>query len=119
MDMIYIVTGILFILLIIVESISEVLIRVSITDKPFGFIKDKSSQLLLGVIGYIFVALLFYLFLKYFRGSFAFANAMWQIGNIIIITLVSIFLFNTKLNYIQWLGFLFLIIGLILFGIEK
>ena len=71
--MIYIVTGILFILLIIVESISEVLIRVSITDKPFGFIKDKSSQLLLGVIGYIFVALLYRV-----PGSFSFLLSLQE-----------------------------------------
>lgn len=117
MEMIYILA--LLILLIIVEALSEVLIRSSTTSKPLGFIKHKYSQLFLGIIGYIFVALLFYLFLKYFRGSFAFANAMWQIGNIIIVTLASIVIFNTRLNSIQWIGFIFLIIGLFLFSIEK
>ena len=117
MEMIYILA--LLILLIIVEALSEVLIRSSTTSKPLGLIKHKYSQLFLGIIGYIFVALLFYLFLKYFRGTFAFANAMWQIGNIIIVTLASIVIFNTRLNSIQWIGFIFLIIGLFLFSIEK
>lgn len=115
---IYVISGILLIILIIVEAFSESLIRYSITNKPLGFIKKKSEQLSLGVIGYIGVAFLFYLFLKYFKGSFAFANAIWQIGNIIIITLISMFLFNTKLNTFQWIGFSLLIIGLILFSIE-
>lgn len=111
--------GILLLLLIIVESISEVLIRCSITGKPLGVVKNKSTQLILGLLGYVILGLLFYQFLKYFKGSFAYANSIWIIGNVIIITLVSIFLFDTKLNYIQWLGFFFLILGLILFGMEK
>jgi len=117
MEMIYNLA--LLILLIIVEALSEVFLRSSTTSKPLGFIKNKYSQLFLGIIGYVFVALLFYLFLKYFTGSFAFANAMWQIGNIIIVTLASIVIFNTRLNSIQWVGFIFLIIGLFLFSIEK
>ena len=118
-NLVYVISGVLLLVLILVEAISESLIRYSITSKSLGFIKSKSVQLSLGVLGYIAVAFLFYLFLKYFKGSFAFANAIWQIGNIILITLISMFLFNTKLNFVQWIGFSLLIIGLILFSIEK
>ena len=118
-NLVYVISGVLLLVLILVEAISESLIRYSITSKSLGFIKSKSVQLSLGVIGYIAVAFLFYLFLKYFKGSFAFANAIWQIGNIILITLISMFLFNTKLNFVQWIGFSLLIIGLILFSIEN
>ena len=118
-NLIYVLSGVLLLVLILVEAISESLIRYSITSKSLGFIKSKSVQLSLGILGYVAVAFLFYLFLKYFKGSFAFANAIWQIGNIILITLISMFLFNTKLNFVQWIGFSLLIIGLILFSIEN
>ena len=118
-NLVYVISGVLLLVLILVEAISESLIRYSITSKSLGFIKSKSVQLSLGILGYVAVAFLFYLFLKYFKGSFAFANAIWQIGNIILITLISMFLFNTKLNFVQWIGFSLLIIGLILFSIEN
>tara|TARA_Y100000992_G_scaffold65644_1_gene40509 strand:+ start:5898 stop:6275 length:378 start_codon:yes stop_codon:yes gene_type:complete len=118
-NLVYVLSGVLLLVLILVEAISESLIRYSITSKSLGFIKSKSVQLSLGILGYVAVAFLFYLFLKYFKGSFAFANAIWQIGNIILITLISMFLFNTKLNFVQWIGFSLLIIGLILFSIEN
>lgn len=106
---------IIVMLLILSETLAETYIKkASVENNP------RYSNILLasGMIGYVMVSYIFYIFLKYFNGSFALANIIWQIGNILLITLVSILYFNTKLSYIQWTGFIFLIIGLILFGIE-
>ena len=73
-------------------------------------------SLILGIIAYIAVAYLFYSFLRDYSGSFGLANIIWQVANILIITAISNFILGDKLNKIQWIGFVLLIIGFILSG---
>ena len=104
--------------LILTESLAETLLKYSSSNKKFLFIKDSNMLLFGGIFSYIIVAYLFFLFLKDFKGSFSLANIIWQISNIIVITTISFIFFKTKMNWIQWVGFGFLIIGLILSGID-
>ena len=104
--------------LILTESLAETLLKYSSSNKKFLFIKDSNMLLFGGIFSYIIVAYLFFLFLKDFKGSFSLANIIWQISNIIVITTISFIFFKTKTNWIQWVGFGFLIIGLILSGID-
>ena len=104
--------------LILTESLAETLLKYSSSNKKFLFIKDSNMLLFGGIFSYIIVAYLFFLFLKDFKGSFSLANIIWQISNIIVITTISFIFFKTKMNWIQWVGFGFLIIGLILSGLD-
>ena len=77
----------------------------------------KKNKVMEGVLLYSLVAYLFYLFLKNFKGSFSRANILWQSLNIISVSLVSVYIFKTKLTSKQWLG-IFLIIGGLLLNSE-
>lgn len=102
--------------LIIVEILAATFIKYSSENKPFYFIHNYKFLLFLGVILYNLVAILFYLFLKYYNGNFAQANLLWQIINIIFITLISFFIFNETINYIQFLALICMLISLFIFN---
>ena len=109
--------GILLLALLIgVEVLAETFLKKASTKHTTGL--NWSRSLIFGIISYIFVAFLFYFFLSKFSGTFSVANIVWQVANILIITLVSKFVFGDHVNWIQWTGFVFLIIGFLLSGIE-
>ena len=94
--------------LIIAEVAAESLLQHASTKT---LISAWENSLILGIIAYMMVAFLFYYFLKNYNGSFGLANIIWQVSNIIIITLISHFILDSQLNQIQWVGLVFLIIG--------
>ena len=110
-------SGLLLVVLIISEIIAETFLKKA-SKKKTGILMNWSRSLGLGVLSYILVAVLFYLFLKEYSGSFSLANIIWQVANILIVTLMSKFIFGDKVNWIQWIGFVFLVIGFILSGLE-
>lgn len=93
-------------LLILVESIAEYFINLSKTSNQLYY-------LYIGMITYVFVAYLFYLFLK-LGTSFAVSNTIWQVSNIIILSLVSYFIFKENLTKIQWTGICLAIVSVFL-----
>jgi len=93
-------------LLILVEAIAEYFINLSNTS-------NKLYYLYIGMVTYLLVAYLFYLFLK-FGTSFAVSNTIWQVSNIIILSLVSYFIFKERLTKIQWFGIFLAIISVLL-----
>jgi len=101
-------------LLICAEVVAESLLKNA--SKTTG---SWEYSLILGMVAYIVAAYLFFIFLKSYSGSFGVANIIWQVANILIITIISHFILGNKLNRIQWLGFLFLIAGFILSGLGK
>jgi len=105
--------------LITVEALAETCLKYASISKPMWGISNKNVMLFIGLILYIFVAYLFYTFLRNFTGSFALANIIWQISNILIVTTISLIVFKTKMTRLQWLGYILLIIGLLLSSLDK
>ena len=95
----------ILLLLVIIEIIAETLIHKSI---------NNINYLYIGILFYILVSILLYLFLKYYDGSFAIGNTIWQVSNILLISLISYFIFKEKLYYKDIIGLLFIIIGIII-----
>ncbi len=108
----------ILIALICTEALAETFLKHASTHKSIWIIKNENLQILLGMICYVIVSYLFYLFLTRFKGSFSLANIIWQVSNILLVTAISLVFFKTKMNYIQWIGYILLIIGLVLSGVE-
>jgi len=97
-------TWVLLIILIIVETISMSFLAY---DK-----KKYRGIYIIGIFGYALVAFIFYKILQ--NKSITGANAVWNIGSIIIVTIVGIVFFKTKLDKYQYLGLLLAIISVLL-----
>lgn len=73
----------------------------------------KSIRLYGGIISYSIVAYLFYLFLKNSK-NIAISNIYWQIGNVFLITLLSVLILKEKLTKKQIIGLLIITLGIYL-----
>jgi len=91
--------------LVLLESIAEYEL------KKASIMRKHYSYLLFGILFYGFVALFFYFYLFHVK-NLAIANAIWNGGNMILITLVSILFFHEHLAPIQYLGLLLIGIGI-------
>ena len=81
--------------------------------KTASILKTHNAHLYLGIFFYGLVAIFFYLYLFHVK-NLAIANAIWNGGNMILITLVSVLFFHDKLTMIQYIGLIFIAIGLVL-----
>jgi multidrug transporter EmrE-like cation transporter len=93
--------------LVFLESIAEYEL------KKASVLKSHYSYLLMGIFFYGLVALFFYFYLFHVK-NLAIANAVWNGGNMILITLVSVMFFHEHLQPIQYLGLVMIGIGIIL-----
>jgi multidrug transporter EmrE-like cation transporter len=109
---------IILIALICTEALAETFLKNASTHKSMWILKNERLQLIIGMLCYMLVAYLFYIFLNRFKGSFSLANIIWQVSNILLVTAISFVFFKTKMNSIQWIGYVLLIIGLVLSGME-
>lgn len=71
----------------------------------------QSIKLYGGILSYAIVAYLFYLFLKKSK-NIAISNIYWQIGNVFLMTLLSVLVLKEKLTKKQLLGLLIVSIGI-------
>ena len=92
-----IVFGALEILIICIEATSMAFLRKSAIAKSGG-----GKWLALGTIGYGAVAMVFREVLKF--ASMARANALWDAGSIVLVTLVGKFVYGERYTQRQWLG---------------
>lgn len=75
---------------------------------------DKIYYIILGVLGYILVAVFFALLLRSISGDkLAIINGIWQVIGLIAITLIGVLFLKEKIHMYQWVGFGFAIISLI------
>jgi multidrug transporter EmrE-like cation transporter len=71
----------------------------------------QSIKLYVGILSYAIVAYLFYLFLKKSK-NIAISNIYWQIGNVFLMTLLSVLVLKEKLTKKQILGLFIVSIGI-------
>ena len=101
------VSFILLSILIFLEVISTNFIQTYINKKNIIYIISGCS-------GYLLVGILFYYYLLYYKGSLAIGNILWQVCNVLFVTLLSVLYYKEKLSYNQIIGIIFIIIGFIL-----
>ena len=100
------VTIILLGLIIALETFSQYCIQKRVETKKFFY-------LILGMLGYGGVAYVYYLMLNA-GNKLAIANATWNVGTGLTVTLVGWLAFNQKLTMKQILGLIISITGVIL-----
>ena len=94
--------------LVFLESIAEYELKeASIVTTSY------QKYLFLGILVYGLVAFFFYMYLFHVK-NLAIANAIWNGGNMILITLVSVLFFHDRLTMIQYIGLILIAIGLVL-----
>lgn len=94
--------------LVFLESIAEYELKeASIVTTSY------QKYLFLGILVYGLVAFFFYMYLFHVK-NLAIANAIWNGGNMILITLVSVLFFHERLTMIQYIGLILIAIGLVL-----
>lgn len=94
--------------LVFLESIAEYELKeASIVTTSY------QKFLFLGILLYGLVAFFFYMYLFHVK-NLAIANAIWNGGNMILITLVSVLFFHERLTMIQYIGLILIAIGLVL-----
>ena len=101
------------ILLIIIFVIIE-LLTVTIL-KQWSQNRNKKAYLFLGLFGYFILGCLF-AYILYLDNNLTIHNALWQILNIILISILGIFIYKEKLNKIQIFGLFLAIITVIIFS---
>lgn len=97
---------ILLMAIIIVETIGAVLLNKAGKN-------GNNLLLVLGIIAYIFVAILFYWLVK-LEKNMAIVNTLWQTANIVIVTVISYFMFKENLNNMQIVGITLAFLGILL-----
>jgi len=98
---------VLLFILIIIEVISTNFIQSYINNKNIIYIISGCS-------GYLIVGILFYYYLLYYKGSLAIGNILWQVCNVLLVTLLSVLYYKEKLSYKQIIGIILIILGFIL-----
>ena len=93
--------------LVFLEAIAEYELKTA------SIMKTRNAHLYLGIFFYSLVAIFFYLYLFHVK-NLAIANAIWNGGNMILITLVSVLFFHDKLSMVQYIGLIMIAIGLVL-----
>lgn len=96
----------LIFIIIIIESLSQSCLQLA---------DNLNSKLFLGIgmFLYMFIALIYYYILKN-KTKLSVGNALWNVGTIVSVTLISFFIFGQKLNLYQVAGILFCCIGVFL-----
>ena len=98
-----IIIVLLLILLIITETSSQTVLK-RFADK------DSYWHLFFGIVGYSMVAILYGLLLRQ-EHSLVLVSILWQASTIVLISLVSVFLYKEKLSIKQIIGILTVIFG--------
>lgn len=78
--------------------------------------KNKPLFLYLGLGGYLLVGIIF-AYVLYVHADMTIVNAMWQVLNIILVSIVGIIVFKEKLNTVHYIGLLFAVVATILLAL--
>jgi len=96
----------LVIIMIIIESLSQSCLQLA------GEL-NSMMYLVIGMFLYMFIAVIYYYILKN-KTKLSIGNALWNVGTIISVTFISIFIFKQNINIYQLFGILFCCIGVFL-----
>lgn len=96
-------------LLLALESGAEALLKTSAQNK-------RALSLLGGVGLYAVVGLAFGMLLRV-NSNLTLMNALWQTGNLVVVTLIGVLVFGESLTVVQWIGVALAILASICFVI--
>tara|TARA_Y100001972_G_C7621877_1_gene311906 strand:+ start:316 stop:660 length:345 start_codon:yes stop_codon:yes gene_type:complete len=81
---------------------------------------EKIYLIILGILSYVIVGIFFALLMRDSSDNrLAMINAFWQVIGLIAITVLGIYLYNEKLNTLEWIGLALTLIAVILFAIAQ
>jgi small multidrug resistance pump len=100
---------ILLLIVVILEAISLSLLAAGV--------KYSNSVYIFGIIGYCIAGYIFYLILKT-KKPLSKANALWNVGSIVLITLLSVIIFKEKIDIYQAIGLLFAFMSVVFIEYE-
>ena len=67
-----------------------------------SYINNKNIiYIISGCSGYLIVGVLFYYYLLYYKGTLAIGNILWQVCNVLLVTLLSVLYYKEKLSFNQ------------------
>lgn len=72
----------------------------------------SEKKIHLGILLYGVLAYLLHLYLKYAYEELSFANILWQVGNLLLVSFISILFFNEKFTKNKIIGLIFIILGI-------
>jgi len=102
--------GILIVVVILLETLSQFMVRM--------YYENKDKIYLAFIAWAIYLAIVFILTMLYDYSKFAIANALWDAGTIIAISLVGYFYFGEPLNIGEIIGICLVIAGALTIGIS-
>lgn len=103
---------------IILITILVILELLSVSSLKYWSVIKDNTFLILGIIGYLSVGCLF-AYILYTHSNMTIINALWQVLNIILVSIVGILIYKESLSNIQYIGILFAIIATIIFAISE
>lgn len=94
------------ILLVVVELLT-------VTSIKYWSINKKTVYLALGIIGYILVSIIFAI-ISVKNPDITIINGLWQMFNIIFVSIIGIVLYKEKLSTVHYIGIIFAVISSVL-----
>ena len=88
----------------------------SVSSLKYWSETNKSIFLYLGLLGYLLVGTLFAYILN-IHSDMSVINSLWQVLNIILVSIIGIMIYKEKLSVIQYIGISLAIISVILLSV--
>lgn len=98
-------------------SLLVILELLSVSSLKYWSETKNNLFLYIGLLGYLLVGITFS-YILHVHSNMTVINSMWQVLNIIAVSMMGLLLYKEKLNLIQYIGVLFAIISVILLTIE-
>lgn len=79
------------------------------------WVKESTiNNMYFGVFCYMLIPFLFITVIRHFNNNLVIANSIWQASNLIIATIIGIYIFNESITKCQYVGIAFAVIANIL-----
>lgn len=103
---------------IILITLLVILELLSVSSLKYWSVRKNNTFLILGILGYLAVGC-FFAYILHTHSNMTIINALWQVLNIILVSIVGILIYKEKLSVIQYIGMIFAIIATVIFSISE